>query len=191
MAIYKSRNYQSLAKFLERSLKIKSSKANAHLLLHKFAVDAVNPTSWQYFCFDELKQKGILKYYGTFAAWRREMIDKGVLICMANDADISKKVPVYQANMFKFGPKIRKYMESELHNQKSVFERIDELNEKKADTKQVLDLEKRMEEKMDKIFSLILKMNPPDTPERRRILREHYEDNDKCHELLRQKEGML
>lgn len=193
MAIYKSKNYENLRKYLQRSVKIESASAVSHLLIEKF-VDANKPTGWQNISAHEVKERGIFpsNLHKSFASWREQMVQKGILICMANKNDFNDKEPVHKANLFKYGIQIKKYIEAEL--QDCIHERIDS----KADEKRVDIIENKVDMKVDKaefnelkrkvenMCNLLLDVLPPDTEERRKIISENSHDKTKCLNLLKE-----
>jgi hypothetical protein len=177
-----TKTYDNMLKLLKRN-KVKKPGVIASIIFEKF-VEAQYPTNAQKIPSDELKSKGVLTNTYNFDTWRTEMLNKGILICVATKQEIKETGANYKANMFKFGPSIKKYIESALTEQSSVFERLDT----KASEKRVDEIEARLTKKMTELRfqleDLILFVKPPVTEERRRIIRENQDNQEKCIRLL-------
>ncbi len=182
----KSKNYENMRKYLDRTLKIASSSKNSRLFFDKF-VQALKPTDWQNIREKDLEDYGIP--HQTFSLWREEMTNRGILVCMATKEELRDKNVNYKASMFKYGAKIKKYIEAELGI--SIHERIDS----KADEKRVEKLEENvtvleekvnmLESSMNNMATIILKVLPPDTPKRRDLIEEWQHDPVECMNQLR------
>ncbi|WP_186649957.1 hypothetical protein [Fluviispira vulneris] len=186
MAVSKSKNYENMRKYLDRNLNISCASKNSRLFFDKYT-KSLKPTDWQSISIKDLQEYGI--HFVTFSIWREEMIQKGALICMATKEEMKTKDVNFKAGMFKYGSKIKKYIESEL--KMSIHEKMDS----KADEERVIKLEENvsvLEEKvntlegnMNNMATLILKVLPPDTPERRVILDEFKHDPVECMRRLK------
>jgi len=191
----KMRVYENLRRYLDRTLGVSCYSKIANLLLKKF-VDSNKPTTWQQISFSELKEFGICpsKDYKNLTIWRNHMIDKGILICMASRDDFGDPIPNPNANLFKFGNKIKKYIELALVESASIYERIDS----KADqvdmnilTDKIATLEQNVDDlslKFDNLTHLVMRLNPPDNDERRKIIAENVNDAELCEKLLQEEE---
>jgi hypothetical protein len=198
----KSKSYDSLRKFFTRQ-QIENPGALTMLFYEKF-VEAQRPTVYQKITADDLKSKNLIpsKTCVDFSSWRREMIVRGILICMATQKELTDAIPNFKAGEFRFGPSIKKYIEAALVEKSSIFERIDskatreELEvlaakqmtdrlELAATKEKVADLELKVEDLSDAIETLLLHAMPPDTPIRRAIVRAHRFEKEVCIDLLK------
>jgi hypothetical protein len=174
------------------------------MLFYEKFVEAQRPTVYQKITADDLKSKNLIpsKTCVDFSAWRREMIVRGILICMATQKELADAIPNFKAGEFRFGPSIKKYIEAALVEKSSIFERIDskatreELEvlaakqmtdrlELAATKEKVADLELKVEDLSDAIETLLLHAMPPDTPIRRAIVRAHRFEKEVCIDLLK------
>lgn len=193
-----SKSYESFGKFFARK-KIEASYSLASLLIEKFA-KARKPSEWQCITAEDLKQKGILssEKNQNFGHWRDVMIKNRFLICMATREELQEKSPNHKGNMFKIGEKIKNYID--LAIQENLPAKVEDINneidnlqlkiDSKADESDVLELKekslqfeekiKNLENEMLGVYNLLLKALPPDTEERRNIIKENLHDYDLC-----------
>ena len=188
-----SNNYKSFGIYLTRN-KIESSYSVASLLIEKFA-QTKRPSEWQCITAEDVKQKNILpsEKNPTFGHWRDEMIRNRFLICMATREELKEKTPNHKGNMFKIGDRLRKYIDQAI--QESLPSKVEDLSVKfdEFDNK-VIKLEekniqleeniKNLDDKMAKVYRLLLKALPPDTEERRQIIDEFIHDEEICFQKL-------
>jgi len=181
MAVSKSKNYENMRKYLDRNLSITSASKNSRLFFDKYT-KAAKPTDWQNINIKDLEEYGIP--FETLTQWREEMTQKGILICMATKEEMKDKSVNYKASMFKYGNKIKKYIEAELNL--SIHDKIDS----KADDERVTKLEEKvsileenasiLEENVQNLTTIVLAAFPPDTPSRRKIVQENIKNKDEC-----------
>lgn len=180
-----TKNYNAFKQYLARNTKTKDPGKLVSLFFRIFA-QAHRPTQYQRISLADLQDDGI--EIEKFTEWRWEMVRKGILICAADITQIKEKSANPNANLFKYGTSIKKYIEEEMRN--NIFVKIDS----KADLKEVEKLQKEIAElknkvshlnlKMDNSASIILKTLPPDTPERKQILEDNLHDVHRAIELL-------
>lgn len=180
-----TKNYNAFKQYLARNTKTKDPGKLVSLFFRIFA-QAHRPTQYQRISLADLQDDGI--EIEKFTEWRWEMVRKGILICAADITQIKEKSANPNANLFKYGTSIKKYIEEEMKN--NIFVKIDS----KADVKEVEKLQKEIAElknkvshlniKMDNSASIILKTLPPDTPERKQILEDNLHDVHRAIELL-------
>lgn len=180
-----SRNYDAFRQYLARNTKTNDPGKLVSLFFRIFA-QAHRPTQYQRISLADLQDDGI--QIEKFTEWRWEMVRKGILICAADITQIKEKSANPNANLFKYGTSIKKYIEEEMKN--NIFVKIDS----KADLKEVEKLQKEIAElknkvshlniKMDNSASIILKTLPPDTPERKQILEDNLHDVHRAIQLL-------
>ena len=180
-----SRNYDAFRQYLARNTKTNDPGKLVSLFFRIFA-QAHRPTQYQRISLADLQDDGI--EIEKFTEWRWEMVRKGILICAADITQIKEKSANPNANLFKYGTSIKKYIEEEMKN--NIFVKIDS----KADLKEVEKLQKEIAElknkvshlniKMDNSASIILKTLPPDTPERKQILEDNLHDVHRAIQLL-------
>ena len=201
MNLYKSKNYENLARHFSRRIKVKcGGHVLAYLLLEKFAY-ANKPTNEQYIGANDAREKGIVGKdgYNTFKEFRDDMIHKGILRCLATNDEMKSHDPEYKANLFVYGLKIKRYIENEIKESKSILERIDTkaddsrvdkiecIVSKKADISTVNDLGFRVESLENEVSKLqnnvanltdlILTIKPPNTHIRRNIVYKNVDSN--------------
>jgi hypothetical protein len=180
-----TKNYNAFKQYLARNTKTNDPGKLVSLFLRIFA-QAHRPTQYQRISLADLQDDGI--QIEKFTEWRWEMVRKGILICAADITQIKEKSANPNANLFKYGTSIKKYIEEEMKN--NIFVKIDS----KADLKEVEKLQKEIAElknkvshlniKMDNSASIILKTLPPDTPERKQILEDNLHDVHRAIQLL-------
>jgi len=180
-----SRNYDAFRQYLARNTKTNDPGKLVSLFFRIFA-QAHRPTQYQRISLADLQDDGI--QIEKFTEWRWEMVRKGILICAADITQIKEKSANPNANLFKYGTSIKKYIEEEMKN--NIFVKIDS----KADVEEVEKLQKEIAElknkvshlniKMDNSASIILKTLPPDTPERKQILEDNLHDVHRAIQLL-------
>lgn len=180
-----TKNYNAFKQYLARNTKTKDPGKLVSLFFRIFA-QAHRPTQYQRISLADLQDDGI--EIEKFTEWRWEMVRKGILICAADITQIKEKSANPNANLFKYGTSIKKYIEEEMKN--NIFVKIDS----KADVKEVEKLQKEIAElknkvshlniKMDNSASIILKTLPPDTPERKQILEDNLHDVHRAIQLL-------
>ena len=187
-----TKNYNAFKQYLARNTKTNDPGKLVSLFFRIFA-QAHRPTQYQRISLADLQDDGI--QIEKFTEWRWEMVRKGILICAADITQIKEKSANPNANLFKYGTSIKKYIEEEMKN--NIFVKIDS----KADVKEVEKLQKEivelklrnkaMDEKVEKLdlkvtqsASIILKTLPPDTPERKQILEDNLHDVHRAIELL-------
>jgi hypothetical protein len=180
-----TKNYNAFKQYLARNTKTNDPGKLVSLFLRIFA-QAHRPTQYQRISLADLQDDGI--QIEKFTEWRWEMVRKGILICAADITQIKEKSANPNANLFKYGTSIKKYIEEEMKN--NIFVIIDS----KADLKEVEKLQKEIAElknkvshlniKMDNSASIILKTLPPDTPERKQILEDNLHDVHRAIQLL-------
>jgi hypothetical protein len=180
-----TKNYNAFKQYLARNTKTKDPGKLVSLFFRIFA-QAHRPTQYQRISLADLQDDGI--EIEKFTEWRWEMVRKGILICAADITQIKEKSANPNANLFKYGTSIKKYIEEEMRN--NIFVKIDS----KADLKEVEKLQKEIAElknkvshlnlKMDNSASIILKTLPPDTPERKQILEDNLHDVHRAIQLL-------
>ena len=191
----KSRNYHTFGVFLSRR-KLTKSHRICELLVHKFVRDS-NVSDFKKITAEDLKKYKIIpsKQYPTYKSWRDGMLKEGLLTCQANLWELEKSgMPNYKACFFKAGRIIEKYLEkAKLEHLQLGLDKVQKTLEIKADTAWV---EKKLEEKadlsqlkdlenrLDSIVGILLKALPPDSEERRQIVRENFAESDKCLALL-------
>lgn len=188
-SISRTKAYGSLLKFLTRR-KLDNPGLLTTLLFEKF-VDSKNPSFYQSIKSEELKSRQIIpsKNCENFLLWRNEMRLKGIIVCMASKNEIFEDNANYKAGMFKYGESIKKYIEAAVLEKSSVVERLDT----KSDQSYVLALEERMNARLElhvtkekvadlelrvsdletNLEELLLEFLPPDTEERRKIIRKN------------------
>lgn len=202
MLKFKTKNikiYNALGLFLKRK-GFENNHSLSLLFINKFVLN--NKKGWQQISSEELKSKRIIisKKYPTFMAWRLDMIDKGLLICMATSEELKSEIPTHKANKFKPGEMIEKYINKAIsedifgqlekvdNNIEVLFDSIEKVEnrmefiESKFD--HVDDKLDAIDEKFEKMAKLVLRCVPPDTERRRRIIKSNYSDSDKCLMLL-------
>ena len=178
MNISKINEYESLRKFLERRIKIKPLNSISYMLLDIY-LKAEKPTSAQWIGENTLKEyKVIPNIYHSVGEFRDAMIHHSILICQASLEERQKPKPCSNANRFKFGTAIKKYIESALLKQKSIREALDD----KASDKRVDELE----EKINMLIAYVMFKNPPDNENRRTIASTYYDDPVKMEQMLRE-----
>lgn len=167
-----SNNYKSFGIYLTRN-KIESSYSVASLFIEKFA-KTKRPSDWQCITADDVKQKNILpsEKNPTFGHWRDEMIRNRFLICMATREELKEKSPNHKGNMFKIGDRLKKYIDQAI--QESLPAKAEDIEERVSN----------LEDKMVKVYRLLLKALPPDTEERRQIIDEFIHDEEICFQKL-------
>lgn len=180
-----TKNYNAFKQYLARNTKTNDPGKLVSLFFRIFA-QAHRPTQYQRISLADLQDDGI--QIEKFTEWRWEMVRKGILICAADITQIKEKSANPNANLFKYGTSIKKYIEEEMKN--NIFVKIDS----KADVKEVEKLQKEIAElknkvshlniKMDNSASIILKTLPPDTPERKQILEDNLHDVHRAIQLL-------
>jgi len=180
-----TKNYNAFKQYLARNTKTNDPGKLVSLFFRIFA-QAHRPTQYQRISLADLQDDGI--QIEKFTEWRWEMVRKGILICAADITQIKEKSANPNANLFKYGTSIKKYIEEEMKN--NIFVKIDS----KADLKEVEKLQKEIAElknkvshlniKMDNSASIILKTLPPDTPERKQILEDNLHDVHRAIQLL-------
>ncbi len=186
-----SKSYKSFGLYLKRK-KVEASYSLSSLLIDKFA-KARKPSDWQCITAEDLKQKGILssEKNQNFGHWRDEMIKNRFLICMATREELQEKSPNHKGNMFKVGDRIKKYIDLAIQENlptkvENIHDEIDNLQLKidsKANESDVIELKekiKNLENEMVGVYNLLLKALPPDTEERRSIIKENFHDYDLC-----------
>lgn len=189
------KSYKVFGTFLSRK-GFSSSHALAGLFSEKFA-HATKTSDWQTISAEDLKERKILPSdkHKTFSHWRNEMVRSSVLICMATKEELQDDKPNHKACLFKYGPKIAKYIElAILDNLPNRVEKIEEKIETKADNERVDKLEddvkklenevKNLKQNVEGLTDIVLAALPPDTPIRRRIVLENIDNQVKCVELL-------
>lgn len=180
-----TKNYDAFRQYLTRNTTTKDAGKLVSFFFRIFA-HASRPTQYHRISLKDLQEEGI--EVDKFTEWRWEMVRRGILICAADITQIKEKSANSDAILFKYGTSIKKYIEEEMKS--NIFVKIDS----KADVAEVEQLNKRinelenkvsgLNEKMDCSASIILKLVPPDTPERKRILEENLHDMHKAIQLL-------
>lgn len=183
MTIYKSKNYENFSRYLKRALKLECGHSLAYLLIEKFT-KTDKPTRPQKLWLEDLKKRKMISNSGNsfknFKHFRDIMTSKQILICMATSDECADEEANHKANLFRYGPAIKKYIEIELEQQSSVFERLDT----KADEIKVTERFEKLEKKVENLTALILKFAPPDDEVRRNIVERNADDYDKMKKLL-------
>lgn len=184
--------YHQFGMYLARQ-KVKKSHAIARLLLDKFAYSH-GTNKEKRINVDELKEREIVGdekgQYKLYVLWREEMVKKGLIWCQAKKDEKEEKEANHKAGLYCMGQKIEKYIQLAIVER--LPDRVSILEEKmdsKAENSRVEALEAKVEElseKVDGIITFVLKANPPDTPKRRKIVGENFDDYDKCLELLKE-----
>lgn len=187
-----TKNYDAFRQFFVRNTKTKDPGKLVSFLFRIFA-QAHRPTQYQRISLKDLQEEGI--EVDKFTDWRWEMVRKGILICAADITQLKDKSANANATLFKYGPSIKKYIEEEMKN--NIFVKIDskaDVEEVEKLNKKIKELEMRNKEMDDKVNNLDLKVNnsaliilktlPPDTPERKQILKDNLHDVHKAIQLL-------
>lgn len=182
-------DYKGFGIFLKRK-GLKNSYKLATLFIDKFILGTSK--EWQSINCEDLKEKSILpnKTYYTFSNWRNEMIYKGVIICMATKEEMNEKLPNHKANLFKPGKLIENYISkiiiknlpSKLGKISDRFDKV-EMKVDKVEIKM-----EDFEDKLEKMMELVLKLCPPDTEERRKMLLSNFQNSEKCLKILRKED---
>ncbi len=213
--IYERRN---LGRTLDRR-KVLSPFAMATLLLDKFVYGQTARKEWQHICLQDFVEYKIDLEKSTFTQIRNDLIKKRILICQASNKELSENTANDKAGYFKLGDSIDDYVAkikiSRIPERlNSVEYKIDILEENKADRAEIQALKERLSlseeenkgikeritlseevirklsEKMDRFIKSVLEDLPPDTPIRRGIVLENF-DNPKTMKEKLEKERNL
>jgi hypothetical protein len=185
---------KKFGEFLKKQKK-SHNYALASALIEVFSEDK-KITGYKQIKSQYLKDKGIIPCdkHKTFTSWREDMIGSGILICMASKEERLQKEPFEKAGMFRCGPKIEKYIKEAIAETiperiDNITDKIDDLQSTKADRSELVELRREIEEMKnsnDKAASFFLqKYEPPDTPERRKIIVENIGNPQKIPSLLK------
>jgi maltodextrin utilization protein YvdJ len=156
-------------------LKIKHSGRLATFLLDVFVYSHSEEVTIR---SEDLVQRNICKK-GEFSELREELIKSEVLSWKMSGRQIDE-YNRYKALLFKAGPRILRYIDEE-KSKLSVRATMENLDTK-ADASEVENLKKRvekLEKTQNKFMIAYFKENPPDTPERRRMLEDAVEEEEK------------
>ncbi|MBX9837778.1 MAG: hypothetical protein K2X69_05595, partial [Silvanigrellaceae bacterium] len=173
--------------------------------LDKFVYGQTARKEWQHICLQDFIEYKIDLEKSTFTQIRNDLIKKRILICQASNKELSENTANDKAGYFKLGDSLADYVAkikiSRIPERlNSVEYKIDILEENKADRAEIQALKeritlseeviKKLSEKMDRFIKSVLEELPPDTPIRRSIVAENF-DNPKTMKEKLEKERNL
>jgi hypothetical protein len=218
-AITASKNYNRFRMYLQRTSKIEIPGILSRFLLKK-AITVSQPTTFFPIFVKELQEADIVVkkgetpkngQYATLKEFRKDMIDKFILICQATKTDKDQKNPNFKAAKYKFHDMIRPYIDQALYEKihdkmdtKASNKRVNKLEndinesleslENKMDLRlqnvatqeQIKDLEIRLEDMEEVMINLLLEAIPPFTEIKAQIVRDYKHDKRECIRRLRE-----
>lgn len=207
MTIHKSKSYDALRHYLARK-KIEYPSKIAHLLFDKFVL-IDKPTNPQYISSDCVKEAKLYPgvKYNNFTTWRNYMKENNIIYCIASSKEQKIQGANHNCNLFKVCDNLKKYIEAALHEQMCIHERLDKKAdhdfvveqlalkanledisllkmenklEQEKTREQIADLELKVEDLEGKFVDFMLYVMPPDTLERRLIVKNNRCNKEEC-----------
>lgn len=202
-----------------RNKKVLSPFAMATLLLDKFVYGQTSRKEWQHICLQDFIEYKIDLEKSSFTQTRNDLIKKRILVCQANVEELKGKEAEEKASYFKLGDAVADYVANikinRIPERMDVIEyKIEALEESKADKAEIQALKeritlseeenkgikerltlseeviKKLAEKMDRFIKSVLEDLPPDTPIRRNIVAENFDNPKTMQEKLKEERNL-